>query len=210
MILKFFRKPYLALLLSSVILFVSCTSEEVSNKQVTSEELKQFHNSLKSELKDFELNSITSKSTDELQADAEKLYYENAEYLNKNGTEAMLIKNNIDPIILEQFEYYQQNFDNENVYQMLLDKYNFKTLEDAELLFNFIEIYNHTVDKLGLEDVYAKARISYSCALAITATVVATASAVTIAAGTAGAGTALAFWVVGKALATLSVMDSCR
>lgn len=93
---------------------------------------------------------------------------------------------------------------------MLLDKYNFKTQEDAELLFNFIEIYNHTVDKLGLEDVYARARISYSCALAITATVVATASAVTIAAGTAGAGTALAFWVVGKVLATLSVIDSCR
>ena len=48
-----------------------------------------------------------------------------------------------------------------------------------------------------------------SCAFAIGGSVFATAAAVTVAAGTGGAGAALGFWIGGKIIATVGVIGSC-
>jgi len=47
------------------------------------------------------------------------------------------------------------------------------------------------------------------CAFMVAASVAVTASATAIAIGTAGAGASLAWWLVGKAVATVSVIDGC-
>lgn len=203
MVLKFFRKPLFSFFLASLVMFVSCTNDNLSENKLTSEELKQFHKSVETEFNSVNLNSVSMRTDEEL----DKLYVENANYLNQNGIEVMFRKNNIDPILLEQFEFYQQNYENENVYQLLIDKYNFKTIDDVAFLIKFIETYDKVVDGLNLEGKLGEnmhQRISWSCALAIAGTIAATAGFAFV---TGGAGLIVA--LISKGLATASIIDSC-
>ena len=102
---------------------------------------------------------------------------------------------------------FNTNSVNGDVYEILAQSSEFSDVEDAPRLFELIEV-NQSLE-LETEAVNGRIQDGFSYGLAIASTIVVTASAVTIAAGTGGAGTALAFWLVGKVLATVSVIDSC-
>lgn len=217
MTIKFFRKKYFSLFLATLILFVSCTNDTNVNSEITADQFKEYHKTIKNDLQKVTKNT---KNTNTISKEVfeepitnlpvyEKQLEENMILINENGLKDFLIQKNIDPILLEQFEYYYQNKDNENVYQMLIDKYNFKTTEDAIMLIRLIEVYDLVTDELmftgKISNETSRRRITYSCGLAIAGAVVATAGFAFV---TGGAGLFVA--LLGKGLATASLIDSCR
>ena len=214
-LIKNFRKPYISFFFAFTMLFFSCSQYDSieSSDVLTGKKLAQIHSDVNSLNHSNGLLNRSSSDYDinDYDLDLEKYEQElqaNFEYQQEFGLERLFIKEGINPEMIEWFEFYNENSENENVYDLLLEKYEIKSEVEAEMLFQFVETYKIALDYLNQNGASARAHWGW-CALAIAGTVVATASAVTIAAGTAGAGTALAFWLVGKAISTAGIVGSC-
>ncbi len=208
-IIKFLRKPYLAILLASLTLFASCSQydndiEEPNNIDAVA--LKSMHQNIK-----FELNNA-NKETNYSQfkkTDIEQEYLDNLSYLDENGLEALFTKYNIDQKFLSEFEFYKNNETSENIYQLLIDNFQINDVQEASFLFNLIEVYNLVESGLQLNKSteFSKEqmqRISWGCALAIAGTVAATAGAAFITGGAS-----LIVFLISKGIATASIIDAC-
>ncbi len=214
-IIKFLRKPYLAILLASLTLFASCSQYDnilTEPKSIDALALKNMHNDIKIELSGikFDSSQILNKTTD--QSDAERIYLENVEYFNLHGVEQLFIKNNLDTEIIAELEFYGNNIDRENIYQELIDNFNINNEEEASVLFTIIEVkrlieqeleksYKTTLSKSQ------KISISWGCALSIAGIV--GVSVFAIISGPITGGASLVAFLGAKALATVTVIEAC-
>ncbi len=210
-VLKFFRQPYFAFILASIILFVSCKRDNlVTEKSIDAKELSKIHQTslinFKNSKEVFE-NRTSTYDFDEKYVETE--YLNNLKYLNKNGIEALLIKNNIDTEVLSEFDFFLANENNPDVYLELENDFTFETVEEAQFLFNLVVIYNAVEKELNLEknmnltksQLY---RISWGCALAIAGTITVTVGAIWV-----SGGSALLYWIFSKGLATAALIEAC-
>ena len=113
---KSLRKPYFAIFLASLVLFVSCSQYEDNEQDIDANYLKSTHLNLQSIIensKNLQLNNITLNVTED---EVESAYLQNLNYLNENGVESLLQLHNIDTEVIEEFEFYKNNEANENVY----------------------------------------------------------------------------------------------
>ena len=124
--------------------------------------------------------------------------------------ESFLSQNGFSTELGNAADLVMENASTEEVYQIISTSFQLSET-DANDLFAVIEtielIKQHQDSKI------ANAKWGWgevSCAVSVAATILVTASAVTIGSAAApGAGTALGFWVAGKVLATVGVVTSC-
>jgi hypothetical protein len=210
-LIKFLRKPYLAILLASLTLFASCSqydNEIIEPNSLDAKALKSVHQNIKIELnkasKDAKTNFAQFKNSS-----MEQEYLNNLSYLDENGIEALFTKHNIDKKFLTEFYFFQKNESNTEVYQLLLENFEFKDVQEATFLFNLIEVYNIVESSLQLSKNTQLSkgqmqRISWGCALAIAGTVAATAGAAFVTGGAS-----LIVFLVAKGLVTASLIEAC-
>ena len=213
-IIKFLRKPYLAILLASLTLFASCSQydNDLAPDSIDALALKNMHNDIKTNLSNvkFDSSQFSSKTFEE--SEAERIYLENVEYLNLHGAEQLFIKNNVDTEIIAELEYFDNNQDNENIYQELIENFNIDSQEEASVLFTIIEVKKFIEQELesSYTGKYSKSqmsRISWGCALAIAGVVGVSVFAI-ISAPITGGGSLVAF-LGAKALATTALIEAC-
>lgn len=208
-ILKTLRKPYLSLFLSGLILFVSCSPnsdiDELS-QNVDSALLKQMQI-------DYKFAFDTSKANGNLQKtnvdeNIDNIIANNISIINNEGLDQMLIQNGISENMLEAFEFYQNNSDNENVYDLIIDNYNLTKVEDARFLITVITTYDFIEKEMSLDKNFKFSkgemkRISWGCALAIASTV-----GVSIGAIWVTGSAALIYFISIKGLATVALIEA--
>ncbi len=164
------------------------------------------HQRIASELNSAMLNFDSfSNTSSRISGDPEagKELISNLNYVNENGLESLLRKNGIDTEILAEFELFIANKGNEEIYDMLAEKFNFETQEEVNFLFNLVEIHSLIETEFSSSS-FRLGEKSVDCALAIAATIVTTAGAI----GVTG-GAALVVFVVAKGIAIASVINSC-
>ena len=213
-LLEILRKPYLSILFASLVLFVSCNQydELIDGNKIDATTLKSLHQNIKKGLDDAKSTTTLDKSNLFEGQVFEEKYIENVNYINKNGLESLLNKNEISIFIKPQVDFFMENKNDENVYQLLLDKFEINTLKDATFLFNTIELskiieetLNQSKSNLILKSqLSAKISISWGCAFAIAATV-----GCTLAFIFASGGSALLFAGALKGLATVALIEAC-
>ena len=169
--------------------------------------LKNIHHNIQIELSNSFFFRNHHKSIEEL--DAEELYLKNLEYINNHTIEELFIKNNVDTEIIAELEFYENNSDNENVYQELLNNFNIDSELEATVLLSIIEVKKLVEQELEntIETTISESqmqRISWGCGLAIAGTVGATIGFI----GVTG-GTGLLYALSMKALATAALVDAC-
>ena len=125
---------------------------------------------------------------------------------------ALFIKNNVDTEIIAELEYFDNNQDNENIYQELIENFNIDSQEEASVLFTIIEVKKIIEQELesSYTGKYSKSqmsRISWGCALAIAGVVGVSVFAI-ISAPITGGGSLVAF-LGAKALATTALIEAC-
>lgn len=209
-ILKTLRKPYLSLFLSGLILFVSCRPNgdiDELNQNVDSALLKQMQN-------DFKFAFDTSKANWHLQKTSvdeniDNLIANNISIINNEGLDQMLIQNGISANMLEAFEFYQNNSDKENVYDLIIENYNLTKVEDARFLITVVTTYDFIEKEMSLDKNIKLSkgemkRISWGCALAIAGTVGTTIGAIWVTGGAA-----LIYYVAMKGLVTAALIEAC-
>jgi len=209
-ILKTLRKPYLSLFLSGLILFVSCSPNgdiEEFNQNIDSALLKQMQS-------DFKFAFDTSKSSGDLQKTSidlniDNIIADNISIINNEGLDQMLIKNGISANMLDAFEFYQNNSDKENVYNLIIENYNLTKVEDARFLITVVTTYDFIVKEMSLDKNIKLSkgemkRISWGCALAIAGTVGTTIGAIWVTGGAA-----LIYYVAMKGLVTAALIEAC-
>jgi len=209
-ILKTLRKPYLSLFLSGLILFVSCSPNgdiEEFNQNIDSALLKQMQS-------DFKFAFDTSKSSGDLQKTSIDLNIDNIiadkiSIINNEGLDQMLIKNGISANMLDAFEFYQNNSDKENVYDLIIENYNLTKVEDARFLITVVTTYDFIEKEMSLDKNIKLSkgemkRISWGCALAIAGTVGTTIGAIWVTGGAA-----LIYYVAMKGLVTAALIEAC-
>jgi len=209
-ILKTLRKPYLSLFLSGLILFVSCSPNgdiEELNQNVDSALLKQMQS-------DFKFAFDTSKSSGDLQKTSidlniDNIIADNISIINNEGLDQMLIKNGISANMLDAFEFYQNNSDKENVYDLIIENYNLTKVEDARFLITVVTTYDFIEKEMSLDKNIKLSkgemkRISWGCALAIAGTVGTTIGAIWVTGGAA-----LIYYVAMKGLVTAALIEAC-
>jgi hypothetical protein len=210
-LIKFLRKPYLAILLASLTLFASCSqydNEIIEPNSLDANALKNVHQNIKIDLNNASKNANINFAQFK-DSTIEQEYLNNLSYLDENGLEALFAKHNIDQKFLTEFDFFQKNESNKDVYQLLTENFEFKDVQEATFLFNLIEVYNIVETDLQLNKniVLSKGqmqRISWGCALAIACTVAATAGAAFVTGGAA-----LIVFLVGKGLATAALIEAC-
>jgi len=208
MTLNFFRHPYNAMLLLMIFVFTSCSRDAMlinENKTFTANELSQIHSEIKTNF----YSSATNKKSESLSAEQVQLLKNNIEYFNKNGLEALFVKNNLDKEIISELSYYDKNSKDPLVYENLLKNFNIDNQKEAEILFATIEIHKFVKAELEKNKSlnYSKqetARISWGCALAIAGTTGATVGFIW-----ATGGTALIYAFAMKGLATAAIIEAC-
>jgi len=209
-ILKTLRKPYLSLFLSGLILFVSCSPNgdiEEFNQNIDSALLKQMQS-------DFKFAFDTSKSSGDLQKTSidlniDNIIADNISIINNEGLDQMLIKNGISANMLDAFEFYQNNSDKENVYDLIIENYNLTKVEDARFLITVVTTYDFIEKEMSLDKNIKLSkgemkRISWGCALAIAGTVGTTIGAIWVTGGAA-----LIYYVAMKGLVTAALIEAC-
>ncbi len=203
------RRPYLSIFLASLVLFVSCSQyyNDISkSNSIDSGVLKSMHQSIKSNILDSNKNNGFKQYKTHEVAEAERIYLENIEYLNDHNLEQLFEKNNVDPEIISELEFYENNQNNEYIYQDLIDNFNFDE-DEANILFTIIEVKKLVEQQLENTSKLSKShaqRISWGCALAIAGTVGATIGFIGV---TGGAG--LVYALAMKGLATAALIEAC-
>lgn len=215
-LIKFLRKPHLAIFLSMIILFVSCSQYDNDlndSSQISANDLKRIHNDIKFGLSKEKFSFKTSEgiSTAE-QAEAERVYLENVEYLNDYGLEALFDKSNVNIDFIPALNYFFANENNEDIYQELIDEFKIVDERDASILFTIIEIKQ--IIEIELANSTSKSmsslelqKISWGCALAIASTVGVTIGLLTSVPITGGA--SLVSFLVWKGVATAALIEAC-
>ncbi len=201
---KFFRKPYLATFMATLLIFFSCEQYEEPTTIIDAQALKNTHSTIATDLNAAMLNSQQSGDFSGRVAndsEVEQAFLSNLNYVNENGLESLLISNGIDSEVLLEFDFYLANQGNENVYNMLINNFDFETQEEANFLFNLVEIHSMLDSELSES---ARIEISWGCALAIAGTVATTAGAAFITGGAA-----LIVFLVAKGIATASIIEAC-
>jgi hypothetical protein len=209
-ILKTLRKPYLSLFLSGLILLVSCSPNgdiDELNQNVDSALLKQMQS-------DFKFAFDTSKSSRDLQktsigVNIDNIIADNISIINNEGLDQMLIKNGISANMLDAFEFYQNNSDKENVYDLIIENFNLTKVEDARFLITVVTTYDFIEKEMSLDKNVKLSkgemkRISWGCALAIAGTVGTTIGAIWVTGGAA-----LIYYVAMKGLVTAALIEAC-
>lgn len=213
-IIKFLRKPYLAILLASLTLFAYCSQydNDLSPDSIDAAALKNMHNDIKVDLSNikFDSSQIAHKTSEE--SEAERIYLENVEYLNLHGAEQLFIKNNLDTEIIAELEFFDNNQNSEYIYQELLENFNIDNQEEASVLFTIIELKKIVEQELesSYAGKYSKSqvkRISWGCALAIAGVV--GVSVFAIISGPITGGASLVAFLGSKALATTALIEAC-
>jgi hypothetical protein len=178
---------------AALMLFVSCSQYD-SDLSTSSVDLKSIHQTVKTDWSDMKKSD---NSDFEIDVDSyQKEFDLNFRYGQENGLDEMFRKNGLDPIALEQLQFYIDNEHDTNVYDLLNEKYEFDEYE-ARFLFNLIETYEY-VDSLD------QRKISWGCALAIAGTVAVTAGAAFVTGGAT-----LIVFLVGKGIATAALIEAC-
>lgn len=210
-ILNTLRKPYFAIFLSSLVLFVSCSQYDDGNKPINldANTLKNMHQDVKTGMVEGKNDFESKKAKSAQKSEAEALFIENAGYLSKHTLEELFIKNNIDTEIISELEFFENNRENENVYQELIDNFNIDSQEEATILVTIIEVKKLVEQKLGSSSKYNLSkseikRISWECGLAIAGTVGATIGFI----GVTG-GWGLVYALSMKGLATAALIEAC-
>lgn len=207
-IIKFLRKPYLAILLASLTLFSSCSQYDNDlTESIDAVTLKNIQKTIQFDLSNSKITATQSKSTEEAQAEA--LYLENVKYLNNHTFEELFVKNNVDTEIISELEFYENNVDNENVYQELINNFNIDSEQEANVLFSIIEVRKLVEQEIenSSKTTISKSqmqKISWGCALAIAGTAGATIGFI----GVTG-GTGLLYALAMKGIATAALIEAC-
>ncbi len=203
-IMNFFRKPYLAIFMASLFVLFSCEQNDEPTNIIDAQALKSIHQTISSDLNaalsDFNSSSISEQILSDSEAEQELI--SNHNYVIENGLESLLEKNGIDTEVLAEFEFYVQNKGNENVYDLLVEKFHFESLEEAKFLFNLVEI--NSLIESEFSDNSSRTEISWGCGLAIAGTVATTAGAAFITGGAA-----LIVFLISKGIATAAIIDAC-
>ncbi|OIP48063.1 MAG: hypothetical protein COY55_10925 [Flavobacteriaceae bacterium CG_4_10_14_0_8_um_filter_31_99] len=209
-ILKILRKPYLSLFLSGLILFVSCSPNgdiEEFNQNIDSALLKQMQNDFKFAFDSSKANRVLQKT--DVDVNIDNIIANNISIINNEGLDQMLLQNGISANMLDAFEFYQNNSDKENVYDLIIENYNLTKVEDARFLITVITTYDFIEKEMSLDKNIKLSkgemkRISWGCALAIAGTV-----GVSIGAIWVTGGAALIYFISVKGLATAALIEAC-
>lgn len=212
---NFLRKPIFALLLSGIVLFVSCNqydSMENSSENLSIDELKNIHSEIKNQ---FSANSLSKakNSNDQEFIDAFLSEYNNNLQLAQNeGVEALFASQGLDTSLPSTVSWALNNLDSENFYEELLEREEITSSRDAQLLFSYIltaiDVQNDMNNLANKPSFYLK---RVDCAWAVASTIVATAifAGVVIASGGVGLAAAVGFFA-GKTWATIGIARACN
>lgn len=211
--LNVFRKPKLAVLLSSLLLFVSCSQYDDNTaalNTIDAKRLKSMHKNIKINLSNAKVDYKTKQTKSDDEKEADRIFIENVEYLNIYGLEALFVKNNVDTEVISELEFYVKNQNNVDVYQELINNFNIENENEATILFTIFEVQKLVEQELGNSSsklTISKAQmksISLGCALAIAGTVGATIGFI----GVTG-GWGLVYALAMKGLATAALIEAC-
>jgi hypothetical protein len=178
----------------------SCEQEDIAISYMDSSQLLKVHSKVI-----IDLNSNSSEELIDI-GTFNKEVSKNLEITRQIGIEELLEENGFNPFLYDAYKFYQENKSDTKIYGALSSSFQFDE-KSAYDLFLLIEIEN------ALQEEYNQIlhlKSGFGCAVAIAGSIVVTASAVTIGSAAApGAGTALGFWLAGKVIATIGIIDSC-
>jgi hypothetical protein len=188
---------------------------------ISSNELQSLHNEISDKFDESSAYASREKSLieDPNLSEYWDEYVQNSELIAKYGTQNVLTDNGFDENIVDELTFFIENENNPDVYNMLVEKFKITSKKEATDLFQMFVLYKDVVNKMNLNKKEKANKptsnkyhntpskgMTYSCALAITGTLVATAAFVY----TGGLSAPLYWALVGKSIATLSVIDSCK
>lgn len=200
--MKTLRRPHFSVFFSFLILFISCSQENLNliddePSFLDALELEKVHAEIKLELKNAS-EILNTQSANFKIIEIEQEYIENSEFLNENSLQELFVKHKINDNFIAGLEFYIDNQFKDNSYELLAENFKIKNVDEARFLFNFIEVYKMIELSQGK-------RIGWGCALAIAGTIATTAGAAFITGGAA-----LIVFLVAKGLATASIINACR
>ncbi|MFL9836736.1 hypothetical protein ABS768_04450 [Flavobacterium sp. ST-75] len=202
--------------------FVSCSqyddpattsSATLSTKSLTvkPEEIKSIHQNIKSYIGADVTEYHDAAFLETVEAELNK----NIEFYNQQDLEALFVAKGVNVRYISQVQDMIALGSDELIYDYLLK--NAETIDDTGALLLFYEMYNLALQgQIGSVQAQAARGITFDCALAIAGSAVATlaGAGVAVASATnpasAGFTATLGFWVVGKAIATVSLIRTCR
>lgn len=205
--MKVFRKPYLSILMTGLILFMSCESNNEPRVLFDAQALKKTHQKISSSLNS-ELNYLHSSSVSGrvlTDSESEQLLIENLNHINKYGLEFMLEENGIDPEILQEFAFYQENKADNSVYELLSKRFIFETQLEVDALFQLVELHSLIQSELLKKSARVKAQIDWGCVLAIAGAIIATAGGAFVTGGAS-----LIIFLASKGIALASIIEACK
>lgn len=175
----------------------SCNKSNVLSKTdqpITGLELKSIHDEIIQNISD---KSSTPKSiTEEYNFEEyEGSILKNMTFIKKNGVNSLL---DADYLTENLIDFYREHENENNVYELLLQEYSFKNEKEVRDFFLLYEITKYIYNE-NLTEAF-----SWGCAFSIAASIIHTASAVTI---TTPLG--LGFWLAGKVIATTGIIGGC-
>lgn len=201
--------------------FWSCSeNDDVSShihNSVSASDLESIHRNVESSFKEeiaaYENNEEVHKTRNAKIINDFNLEFEkNLNVVNENGLNDLFEKKDINRDILSALTFYQNNYLNPSIYNLLAANFNF-SVEDAKKLFQFIEVvkfieknaqsfYNRSFIKR--DGGRKTARISRDCAEAIGGTLLATAGAAAV-----GGPLGLGLFLAAKAYSVYQLVRAC-
>ncbi len=123
------------------------------------------------------------------------------DFTQSHSVKSFFLKENINPLIIDMSEFYKDNLNNQNIYELINIRFN--ALSDEEMIMAFnITNYSFFLEQLCL--IQTRNSISGPCALAVAGAVVGAASAVAI-----GNVAVLIWWGASYSLTLAGVVTSC-
>lgn len=123
------------------------------------------------------------------------------DFTQSHSVKSFFLKENINPLIIDMSEFYKDNLNNQNIYELINIRFN--ALSDEEMIMAFnITNYSFFLEQLCL--IQTRNSISGPCALAVAGAVVGAASAVAI-----GNVAGLIWWGASYSLTLAGVVTSC-
>ncbi len=206
--MKTFRNPYLATIMALLMLITSCNQHDMPiKKTINAEVLRITHAEIVDELANLEITNSDLLIIKSNYPSIEEEFLANVKYIEEFGVENLFIKHGMDLDILAEFDFYIENENNSNVYQLLIEKFNFESIKEAKLLFNLIEVYKIFENNLPISDTDTLKKadgLTWGCALALAGTIAVTAGAAFVTGGAS-----LIVFLVSKGLATASIINAC-
>lgn len=208
------RKPTFAIFLAGLTVFASCSqyeTDEIEQENLSLDQLKNIHLDIKNRYQSESSLIQKTSSDDELSEIFNSKFEENLEVAQNQGVEYLFESNGLESSLPSTIDWALNNIDNENFYEELLQREEIQSVEQAELIFSYLQTFiEYNNFSANAKSAYSKGFRGSGCGRAVVGTILTTAIFAGVTVATGGFGTAAAVgFLLAKGWNTYNVIAAC-